>query len=79
MQRKWWYIAGGLLVAVLVFIIAGCACSPTSSEVTVPSDKPANQDVVSEHVDGDNSGGYPATRLETPPPKYDSGEVNGSH
>jgi len=79
MQRKWWYIAGGLLAAVLVFIIAGCACSPTSSEVTVASDKPANQDVVSERVADENSGGYPATRSETVPPKYKSDEETRSH
>ena len=79
MQRKWWFIAGVLTAAMLVFVIAGCACNPTSSEVTVPSDKPANQDVVSGHVDGNNSGGYPATRSETPPPKYKSDEGTGSH
>jgi len=79
MQRKWWYIAGVLLAAVLVFIIAGCSCNPTSSEVTLPSDKPANQDVVSEQVAADNSGGYPATRSETVPPKYKSDEETRSH
>ena len=74
MQRKLRCIAGVVLAAALVFIIAGCSCNPMSSEVVIPSDQPANQDVVSEYVVDDASGGIPVMGPMPTPEKYESDE-----